>query len=118
MLLYCGLDFLNYVGQVCDAVFYPEPALISAVVSLALLLPLPPLYQAGGVVSGQADVAAAGCGADPSPAATEEQWLGAEGQLHPACQRHDERAVGADPVQTLSVVFLRRRRGTVGAGGW
>lgn len=65
------------------------------------------------MVSGQADVAAAGCGADPSPAASEEEWLGAEGQLHPACQRHDERAVGADSVQTLSVVFLGWRRGLV-----
>lgn len=101
--------------------FYPEPALVSAVVGLALLLPLPPLYQAGGMVSGQADVAAAGCGADPSPAASEEEWLGAEGQLHPARQRHDERTVGADSVQTLSVVFFQRGaeggRGAARGGG-
>lgn len=84
--------------------FYPEPALVSAVVGLALLLPLAPLDEAGGVVSGQADVAAAGRGADSAPRATQEEGLGAEGQLHPAGQRHGEGAVGADPVQALGVV--------------
>lgn len=84
--------------------FYPEPALVSAVVGLALLLPLAPLDEAGGVVSGQADVAAAGCGTDSAPRATQEEGLGAEGQLHPAGQRHGEGAVGADPVQALGVV--------------
>ena len=58
--------------------FYPEPAFISAVVSLALLLPLPPLYQAGGMVSRQADVTAAGRGTDSSPDATGEEGLRAE----------------------------------------
>ena len=78
--------------------FYPEPAFISAVVSLALLLPLPPLYQAGGVVSGQADVTAAGRGADSSPRATWEEGLRDERQLHPTRQRHKKRPVGADSV--------------------
>lgn len=58
--------------------FYPEPAFISAVVSLALLLPLPPLYQAGGMVTRQADVTAAGCGTDSAPNTSEEEGLGAE----------------------------------------
>lgn len=84
--------------------FYPEPALVGAVVGLALLLPLAPLDEAGGVVSGQADVAAAGRGADSAPRAPQEEGLGAEGQLHPAGQRHGEGAVGADPVQALGVV--------------
>lgn len=57
--------------------FYPEPAFVSAVVSLALLLPLPPLYQARGVVSRQADVAAAGRGTDSTPEAPREEGLGA-----------------------------------------
>lgn len=56
------------------------------------------------MVSGQADVAAAGRGADSAPRATQEEGLGAEGQLHPAGQRHGEGAVGADPVQALGVV--------------
>jgi len=85
-------------------VLYPEPALISAVVSLALLLPLPPLDQAGRVVAGQADVAAAGRGADSAPGASGEEGLRDERQLHAARQRHEERAVGADSVRTLSVV--------------
>ena len=41
---------------------YPEPAFVCAEVGLGLLFPLPPLYQAGGVVSRQADVTAAGRG--------------------------------------------------------
>lgn len=57
--------------------FYPESAFISAVVSLALLLPLPPLNEARSVVSGQADVAAAGRGTDSSPDASWEERLGA-----------------------------------------
>lgn len=85
--------------------FYPEPAFISAVVSLALLLPLPPLYQAGGVVSRQADVTAAGCGTDSSPDASGEEGLRAEWQLHATRQWHKEWSVGADPVWTLSVVW-------------
>lgn len=103
-----GYSILSEIaeGQVCDLVFYPEPALISAVVSLALLLPLPPLYQAGRMVPRQADVTAAGCGTDSSPDASEEEGLGAEWQLHPTRQRHEERAIGADSVWTLSVVFF------------
>lgn len=58
--------------------FYPEPAFISGVVSLALFLPLPPLYQAGGMVSRQADVTSAGCGTDSSPDASGEEGLRAE----------------------------------------
>lgn len=85
--------------------FYPEPAFISAVVSLALLLPLPPLYQAGGMVTRQADVTAAGCGTDSAPNTSEEEGLGAEWQLHPARQGHKERAISADSVWTLSMVF-------------
>lgn len=50
--------------------FYPEPSFISAVVCLALLLPLPPLDQAGGMVTGKADVTAAGGGADSSSEAS------------------------------------------------
>lgn len=87
--------------------FYPEPPFVGAVVGPALLLPLPPLDQAGSVVSGQADVAAAGCGTDASPDASGEEGLGAERQLHPARQRHQERAVSADSVRTLSVVLQR-----------
>lgn len=64
--------------QVGDLVLYPEPAFISAVVSLALLLPLPPLYQAGGVVSWQADVTTAGRWTDSSPDATGYEGLRAE----------------------------------------
>lgn len=103
-----GFSILSEIaeGQVCDLVFYPEPALISAVVSLALLLPLPPLYQAGRMVPRQADVTAAGCGTDSSPDASEEEGLGAEWQLHPTRQRHEERAIGADSVWTLSMVFF------------
>lgn len=86
--------------------FYPQPAFISAVVSLALLLPLPPLDQAWGMVSGQADVTAAGCGTDSAPDTAGEERLRAERQFHPARQRHKERAVGADSVWTLSVVFV------------
>lgn len=85
--------------------FYPEPAFIGAVVSLALLLPLPPLDQAGGMVSGQTDVTAAGRGTDSAPDASGEEGLRAEWQLHPARKRHKERAVGADSVWTLSVVL-------------
>lgn len=70
--------------------FYPEPAFVSAVVGLALLLPLAPLDEAGGVVSRQADVAAAGRGADSAPCAPQQEGLRAEGQLHPAGQRHGE----------------------------
>ena len=55
--------------------FYPEPALVGAVVALALLLPLPPLDQAGGVVSGQADVTAAGRGTDSAPCSSREEGL-------------------------------------------
>lgn len=105
--------------------FYPEPALVSAVVGLALLLPLAPLDEAGGVVSGQADVAAAGRGADSAPRAPQEEGLGAEGQLHPAGQRHGEGAVGADPVQALGVVCgwvggrgMRSGQGRSGCGQW
>lgn len=91
-------------------VFYPEPSFISAVVCLALLLPLPPLDQAGGMVPGKADVTAAGGGADSSAEASQEEGLGAERQLHPAGQRHQERAVGADSVCALSMVCLRWTR--------
>lgn len=69
------------IAEGCDFVFlffYPQPAFISAVVSLALLLPLPPLYQAGGMISRQADVTTASCGTDSSPDASEEEGLGAE----------------------------------------
>lgn len=78
--------------------FYPEPAFISAVVSLALLLPLPPFYQAGRMISRQADVTAAGRGTDSSSDPSEEERLGTERQLHPTGQRHKERAISADPV--------------------
>lgn len=87
-------------------VLYPEPSLVSAVVRLALLLSLPPLDQAGGVVTRKADVTAAGGGTDSSTDASEKEWLGAEQQLHPIRQCHEERAVGADPVRTLSVVCI------------
>lgn len=90
-------------------VFYPEPALISAVVGLALLLPLPPLDQAGGMVSRQADVTAAGCGADSSPCTSREEGLCDEWQLHRARQRHKEGPVGTDSVWTLSVVWERNK---------
>ena len=58
--------------------FYPEPAFVSAIVGLALFLPLPPLYQTWGMVSGQADVTAAGRGTDSSPDASWEKGLRAE----------------------------------------
>lgn len=67
-----------YVTRVCALARYPESALVSAVVGLALLLPLPPLDQAGGVVSRQADVAAAGRGADSSSDGPGEEGLRAE----------------------------------------
>lgn len=81
-----------------DLALYPESALISAVVSFALLLPLPPLDQAGGVVSGQADVTATRRGTDSSPDTSEEEGLRDERQLHPTRQRNKKGAVAADPV--------------------
>lgn len=78
--------FIVRCNQSRFGVFYPEPSLVSAVVRLALLLSLPPLDQAGGVVTGKADVTAAGGGADSSPDASEKERLGAERQLHPARQ--------------------------------
>lgn len=91
--------------NVVDLVFYPEPAFISAVVSLALLLPLPPLYQAGGVVSRQADVTAAGCRTDSSPDASRKERLCAEWQLHPTRKWHKEWTISADSVWTLCMVW-------------
>lgn len=69
---------------VCDLglggtlVYYPEPAFIGAVVGLGLLLPLPPLYQAGSMVPRQTDVTAAGRGTDSAPNTSREEWLCAE----------------------------------------
>ena len=60
------------------AVGYPEPAFVCAEVGFGLLLPLPPLYQAGGVVSWQADVTAAGRGADSAPDGPGEEGLRVE----------------------------------------
>lgn len=78
--------------------FYPKSAFVGAIVSLALLLPLSPLNQAGGVVSRQAYVAAAGRGADSASDDSREEGLRAQRQLHPAGQGHKEGSVGADPV--------------------
>lgn len=78
--------FITKCNQGQFRVFYPEPSLVSAVVRLALLLSLPPLDQAGGVVTGKADVTTAGGGADSSPDASEKKRFSAERQLHPACQ--------------------------------
>lgn len=78
--------------------FYPKSAFVGAVVSLALLLPLSPLYQAGSMVSWQTDVAAAGRGADSSTNDAWEEGLRAQRQLHPARQGHKEGSVRADPV--------------------
>ena len=60
------------------ALGYPEPAFVGAEVGFGLLLPLPPLYQAGGVVSRQADVTAAGCWADSAPDRPREEGLRVE----------------------------------------
>lgn len=95
---------------------YPEPAFVGAVVGLALLLPLPPLDQAGAVVAGQADVAAAGRGADSAPGAARQEGLRAQRQLHPARQRHQKRPVGADSVRVLGVIW-RCQGGEVEEGG-